>query len=82
MFTEFAAMAAANAVVAFVTALVVGDGPGPTSLTASLFLIGLLTLIVVIYDRSFSVFLLRQRQARLRPDRGRHEHSRGSVVAT
>lgn len=62
--TEFGAMAAANAAAAFGASLVVGDGPGPTSLATSLFLIGLLTLIVLVYDRSYGVFTDRQHQQR------------------
>lgn len=65
MLTEFAAMALANAAVALGTALVIGDGPGPSSLVTSLFLIGLLTLIVLIYDRSYGVFLDRHHHQRL-----------------
>jgi hypothetical protein len=61
-FTELAAIAAANTGVALVTAAIIGQGPGRTSLGTSLFLIGVLTLIVLIYDRSYAVFLERHRQ--------------------
>jgi hypothetical protein len=61
-FTEFAAMAAANAGVALVAAAIIGEGPGRMSLGTSLFLIGLLTLIVLLYDRSYAVFLQRHQQ--------------------
>jgi hypothetical protein len=49
--TQFAAMLGTNVATILLYALVIGDGPERTPLGTALFLIGLLTLIVVMYDR-------------------------------
>ena len=54
--TQFAWMACANLVVLLATAAAVNSGHRAVPLQTTAFLIGLLTLIVVIYDRSHSVF--------------------------
>lgn len=64
LLTEFVVMAAANTTVVLVTGAVIGRGPGSTTLATTLFLVGLLTLIVVLYDRSFAILRERQRAGR------------------
>jgi hypothetical protein len=59
---QFVVMSVANLVVLVATAAVFGAGPGSTPLATTLFLVGLLTLIVVLYDRSHSIFADQQRQ--------------------
>jgi hypothetical protein len=58
---EFAAMGAANLGVLVVTAAVLGRRADSTPLGTTLFLVALLTLIVVLYDRAFGIYRDRQR---------------------
>lgn len=60
--TETAVMAAANLAVLVVTAWIVPRVGTDTPLATTLFLVGLLTLIVVLYDRFQGVFADQQRQ--------------------
>ena len=53
---QFVWMAIANLVVLSATAVFVGAGDGTIPSSTTLFLVGLLTLIVVLYDRSHAVF--------------------------
>ena len=59
---QFVTMALVNLSVVISTAAVVGAGPGSTPLGTTLFLVGLLTLIVVLYDRSHGIFADQQAQ--------------------
>ncbi len=53
---QFMWMAIANVAVLSATAAIAGAGEGKTPIPTTLFLVGLLTLIVVLYDRSHGVF--------------------------
>jgi hypothetical protein len=59
---QFLAMATVNLVVVVSTVAVFGGGPESTPLGTTLFLVGVLTLIVVLYDRSHGFYADLQRQ--------------------
>jgi hypothetical protein len=58
---EFVTMGAANVAVLLVTGALLGRGTGSTPFGTTLFLVALLTLVVVLYDRSLGIDRERQR---------------------